>query len=306
MVLMRKNLRRFWARYVRKDSNAPVLLYHSVSACVPRELARGLHNVRPDVFAAHLEWLRRRYRIVFVDEFAVAEDRSGLAAITFDDAYVSVFREAWPVLQELNIPATVFVNGAVMCGSVFWRDKVRCIINAGLVAEFEQVSGALRKRRGQAFYEYSKDPRNDSAVVTELIDTFLSTRAVASDELRFCVNDPDQLVRSPLLSYGNHGQNHFVMSSLSRERQAREIAETQAVLKAVPGITISKVFAVPFGGTRDCNGATHRLIQEAGYLAAAMSRNRLNRKVARRGRISVIERLMPDERPLDVQLGELR
>ncbi len=35
-------------------------------------------------------------------------------AVTFDDGFETVYRHAWPVLQELRIPATVFLNTAYL------------------------------------------------------------------------------------------------------------------------------------------------------------------------------------------------
>src|SRR5436853_7469974 len=45
------------------------------------------------------------------------------AVLTFDDAYLGSLRNAWPVLQRLRLPATVFVVAdAPARGQLYWWD----------------------------------------------------------------------------------------------------------------------------------------------------------------------------------------
>src|SRR5690606_10670234 len=39
---------------------------------------------------------------------------SKVFVVTFDDGYENVYREAWPILKELGVPATVFVATAYL------------------------------------------------------------------------------------------------------------------------------------------------------------------------------------------------
>lgn len=83
-----------------------VLCYHAVSPSWPSELA-----VRPEALREQLESvLAEDYRPVTFSEAALArgaEER--LVAVTFDDAFLSVFEHGRPVLEELGVPATLFV-----------------------------------------------------------------------------------------------------------------------------------------------------------------------------------------------------
>lgn len=81
-----------------------VLCYHATSRSWSSEL-----SVRPDILEQQVRYLlRKRYRgATFSD--AVSARSGKTFAITFDDAYSSVFDNARPLLQALGVPATVFV-----------------------------------------------------------------------------------------------------------------------------------------------------------------------------------------------------
>lgn len=85
-----------------------VLCYHSVSDDWPSPLA-----VPPRRLAEQVGWfLRRGYRPVTFTEAAGGAIPEKVVAVTFDDAYRSIYRLALPVLARLGVPATVFVPTA--------------------------------------------------------------------------------------------------------------------------------------------------------------------------------------------------
>ena len=91
---------------------SPILLYHSV--CPDREYGASPRlNLPPEVFRAHLEYLRRRFVLSPLDR-ALAPPASGPRplAVTFDDGYGDTFRWAWPILRATRTPATVFLTVA--------------------------------------------------------------------------------------------------------------------------------------------------------------------------------------------------
>lgn len=65
-----------------------------------------------------MEWLKANAAVVGLPQLIGSnwpESPSGLVcAVTFDDGYASVFRQAYPVLRELQFPAAVYlVTGAI-------------------------------------------------------------------------------------------------------------------------------------------------------------------------------------------------
>ena len=102
-----------------------VLCHHALSHDWPAAL-----SVRPDRFAEQLELLAARgYRGVTFAEALRGPVRGKTVAVTFDDAFVSVVEHAFPVLQALGMPATIFAvtdfaaSGQALCwdGIDQWR-----------------------------------------------------------------------------------------------------------------------------------------------------------------------------------------
>ena len=93
------------------DDHVVILLYHHVAEGTPAST-----SVAPGSFAAHLRHLREEnYAVLPLDEVLWRLSKGkpfpkNSVAITFDDAYVSVFDEAWPLLREYDFPFTVFVS----------------------------------------------------------------------------------------------------------------------------------------------------------------------------------------------------
>jgi peptidoglycan/xylan/chitin deacetylase (PgdA/CDA1 family) len=86
-------------------SDALVLCYHALSPTWTAAL-----SITPDRLERHLALLSRRgYRGVTFTEAATSPTRGRVAAVTFDDAFASVFDLARPLLERFGMPATVFV-----------------------------------------------------------------------------------------------------------------------------------------------------------------------------------------------------
>ncbi len=286
------------------DRAALVLLYHGAWTTPPTELAGGLHNVPPVVMRSQLAAVGRHFEWVDVDTLAAMSDPRGYAAVTFDDGYRSVFDEALPVFEALDVPITVYLNGAVFEGRVFWRDKVRLVQNRGWVDAFERFADNVPRIPGRRFYRYTKDPGTNSARVDAELDRFLASRAAAPPP-RYCVDDVDDLPRHDLVAYGNHGHHHYVMSSLDAAQQAAEVDRTARLLERLRGGRLSRWFSVPFGDARDFDAATTAVIEAAGYRGVLLSRGRVHDRPRRLHGAGSVERFMPTDSPLAFWPGAL-
>ncbi|MFL5901619.1 MAG: polysaccharide deacetylase family protein [Solirubrobacterales bacterium] len=85
-----------------------ILCYHAVSPSWPTEFA-----IDPRRLEAQVRFLLRRgYRPATLTSAVEGPPQGKTVVVTFDDAYRSVLREGFPVLERLGVPATVFVPSA--------------------------------------------------------------------------------------------------------------------------------------------------------------------------------------------------
>ena len=103
----------------RANGRVGILTYHRITSRVPG-FSAPLHNVEPERFSDQLTGLlKQKFQFLPLSRvLAAAAQGETLPArtvvVTFDDGFSSVYTQAWPVLQRLGIPATVFVNTAYL------------------------------------------------------------------------------------------------------------------------------------------------------------------------------------------------
>lgn len=89
-----------------------ILCYHAVSADWPTEFA-----VSPAQLQSQVRFLiRRGYRPATLSAALDRAPSGKTLVVTFDDAFASVLERAFPVLEALSAPATVFVPTAYVAG----------------------------------------------------------------------------------------------------------------------------------------------------------------------------------------------
>lgn len=121
---------------VGQTQAASVLLYHHVSAKTPKST-----SVTIEQFQQHLELIEQlKLEVVplttITDAIKNNEPVSNnWVAITFDDGYRNVYDNAFPLLQQKNMPFTVFVNPSMVKPSKLYMDwpQIKELSDAGVI-----------------------------------------------------------------------------------------------------------------------------------------------------------------------------
>lgn len=93
------------------NNNAVILLYHHVSNDTPK-----ITSVSPEIFEQQLDYIEQNNFSVWPLEKIIDHINNGMhlpkktLAISFDDAYESIYTEAYPRLKARNMPFTIFVT----------------------------------------------------------------------------------------------------------------------------------------------------------------------------------------------------
>jgi peptidoglycan/xylan/chitin deacetylase (PgdA/CDA1 family) len=91
-----------------------VLMYHRIAARTPG-VPSPTWNVTPDRFRNQMQGLLAKGFKPWPLRKVIEYHRQGQEmpqktfVVTFDDGYEGVYRNAWPILKELHIPATIFI-----------------------------------------------------------------------------------------------------------------------------------------------------------------------------------------------------
>lgn len=93
-----------------------IVMYHSVNQ------TPDAYSVTPAVFRQHLEAIRDHYPVVALKDITshLTGGPTTKVVITFDDAFEDFLTEAYPILLEFGIPATLFVPTGFIGRSNLW------------------------------------------------------------------------------------------------------------------------------------------------------------------------------------------
>jgi peptidoglycan/xylan/chitin deacetylase (PgdA/CDA1 family) len=154
-----------------------ILMYHSIDD------SGSPISLEPACFERHVRWLAAardagRISVVPLAELARAADDAqddrdtrDVVAITFDDAFVSFEREAWPRLAAHGLPATVFVVTGHVGGDNRWGGREDAGIPVLPLLEWEPLA-----RLAEAGAELGCHSRSHANLAT-------AERATIEDEL---------------------------------------------------------------------------------------------------------------------------
>jgi peptidoglycan/xylan/chitin deacetylase (PgdA/CDA1 family) len=285
-------------KLVKKSFN-PILLYHSLGS--KEQFNKNIDHVKLDVLYNQLEYIKKYWKFVSIDEYVNSEKKDGIASITIDDGYKNIIDESLKVFKSLNIPITLLINSSTFKKKIFWRDKVRYLIKKDLVLEFQKNSQIFKKYNINDFYLITKNPKFNSIQVEKEIDQFLYKQNInLNNELKLCFDDKKYLIKDDLIFYGNHTANHYMLSSLSKQEQYDEINDCKNFIDKL-NVNTTKIFGVPFGGENSFNEDTVMILKDLDYKILLKSNNSLDSKSFS----TQINRFMPQNSNIKITLKYL-
>lgn len=207
---------------------------------------------------------------------------SNAVVVTFDDGYENLFRNAWEVLKEKKMPATIFVvTGLSETKAIIWTDVIytmfikyfdrdidlsmhdlqiypKCIDLDERIEAVEQLKTSLKS--------FPEEKRK--AVIMHLLEKYPLREDEYFDELRLLsVGQIMELSKSREIQIASHSHNHPILSTLSPELQADEIEASVEAL-ASWGIPKASIFAYPNGRPQDFDEDTTSILKSNGIAIA--------------------------------------
>lgn len=246
----------------RNKNKVVVLKYHGVMSDKSTVDHGDWRQVKAHEFRAQMAWLKKHYDVCTLDSLLknpVASTTKPRAVITFDNGYANNYHTALPILEEFDLPATIFITtNMIDSKQLFWWDKV-----------FLATYGKMPTDKRRAFEERCK--QLESQALEDYINhEFLPSHNVTqfSDEayeayLPLSHKELVQLAKNKLMTLGSHTHNHEILTQISDEK----IIETlnQSIQSLTPLIGDVHFFAAPNGLYKPQH---IELFKKAGFKAA--------------------------------------
>ena len=260
-------------------SQLMILMYHAIIPS-PLQVADWCF-VDATSFRSQVEYLISHYTVLSLSE-AVVRLTSGrmngpTAVLTFDDGFQNNYDVAFPILQELGIPATIFLTtGLVDTDDTLWF----CRLNRALA---ETGEGAVAWN-GYRFDLSGPGPKARAAsMMKTTLKTFPHPQLLC--ELRSLVqrlgDDPDRPVEigspfrmlsrqaiasmfaSGLIEFGAHSHSHAILRLLAPQARYNEIVRSVTAVSTLTGRACA-LFAYPNGQAQDYATEDITILQSCG------------------------------------------
>jgi peptidoglycan/xylan/chitin deacetylase (PgdA/CDA1 family) len=232
------------------------------------------------LFKCEMEYLATNCKVLPLDE-AVRGLKSGdvperAVVVTFDDGYKDNFDNAFPILKDLCLPASIFLATDVVGSErVLWHDRIFSAFRETKVAWLRSIVDRRRKLSLRSIDEKVAAQREVTKVLFTLDNEerlFWVDRLVRELEVedlkigrKLMLNwDEIRTMQRYNISFGSHTVTHPILSRLSLERSRIEIECSRETIEKHLNTPVT-TFAYPVGRREDFNEDVKRLLRESGY-----------------------------------------
>jgi len=244
-----------------------ILMYHNF--CGPAEALDGCTPA--DMLRQQLVHIKQRYHPVALAELSRALATNAplpprSIVITVDDGYVSFRRWAFPLLQEYQVPATLFVVSDFLdSGEWLWTDKFTCVREAAngranLSGDQGRDAMARLKRLPPAERDQSLDELAQRAGVAIPAHAPAPYALLSWEEL-------EELAHSGLIDIGSHSRTHAILGSIGTDESWQEVSGSRRELERRLGVEVAS-FCYPNGLASDYRPDHIEMVAKAGYRCA--------------------------------------
>jgi len=250
-----------------------------------------LPHVTAPIFRKQMKYLKKNYRVVCLEEMVKNLLESEpipprTVALTFDDEYEDVYKNAFPVLKEYKLPATIFIaTGFVDTDRLPWTDELGFLFKqtdkTDLTLGVGEESITLKWREGDSKFRAFQKLKNLLKTLPE------ENRRRLFEKMKALLNTPDtnpnrilsseqiQIMARAGITFGAHTVNHPILTRIPLDEAKWEIEESKKRLEEILEKEVSG-FCYPNGGADDFNEEVEGVVRRAGYSYACSTVEGLN------------------------------
>jgi peptidoglycan/xylan/chitin deacetylase (PgdA/CDA1 family) len=263
----------------RKNKNISILIYHRVNDDNDQFFSATPTNI----FKRQMEYIRSRFRVLPLEEIVERMKKNDIPdnsiVVTFDDGYLDNYSNAFPILKEFSIPATIFLaTDAIETGRILWHDRV--------FSAFRETKSLHLKAFGVNKRCLSLRNLEEKLYAQDEVLKFL--RTLNNKERYLCIKSLEKVLKVSEnesryrimmnwsevkemhkngISFGGHTITHPILSRLDIDEMKKEIFISKKIIEDHLEVSIES-FAYPNGTAEDFDETTKQLVKDAGYSCA--------------------------------------
>lgn len=200
-------------------------------------------------------------------------------ALTFDDGYKDNFINAAPILEQLQIPYTIFVTSCFpdYTSYLWWYELEDYIIHNDKLTLSNGITYNC-KTKDQKFDSFMEirevilnlDQNNLKSEMKNLFMNYECAENHNISEYSMTWNMVQQIANSKYGTIGAHTKNHVALSKMNDEDALNEILSGKKDLESKIGKTVYHM-AFPYGSAEECGLREYKLAQKAGFKTSVLS-----------------------------------
>jgi peptidoglycan/xylan/chitin deacetylase (PgdA/CDA1 family) len=263
----------------RKTPICQIFIFHRVND----DYDPFLPSVPVAVFRKQMEFLKQNFPIISLDEvasgsYADSGDKYSVA-ITFDDGYRDNFLKAFPVLNKLEMPATIFLaTGYIESGELPWYDQISWAFKlttrprfsladvGGPEAALNQRSEVLQAMGKTLAWLRTIDDEKRRTFIPSIFEE-LGVSAGLSVPNPMLSWDEIKQMSEQKITFGAHTISHPALSRTNGARLETEIVGSKNKIEEALDLP-ARHFAYPFGQPSDVSDEAKKIVQRAGFSSA--------------------------------------
>ena len=228
-----------------RTTGISIFVFHDVSSNKsPFSVRHGL-TVSPDLFRDQVEWITRNFNVIHPDRLLSGDTPKGSAVLTFDDGWAGTFREGFPVLESLGLPALAFLNLEPIQEGSYLASAM-----ADYLGAFEPSFKEFASENGlTAPYHLSLTPESYERYVETHGTTHEENQIIDQGQMADRA-DLDYWDGHDLFRYANHLYNHWNAASLTDSELKLQYNRNEDLLKSYASAL--PLFAYPNGQPGTC------------------------------------------------------
>lgn len=257
-----------------------ILMYHGI---VEKRIGLNYRHIEYQQIREQFIYLKKHFNILSLDDIcsnnrAHASNKKHSIAITFDDGFENNYIYLLPLVEELQIPVTVFV--AASCfeaeDDLLWSDALEMVmflvkpvdIKVGEDMFVKNMNGDfVHSKTGKYIVNHIKELSNTERDAWMLefsekfeVDTIKAKLDPSFWRLMNC-SQIREMSNHPLISIQSHGVNHYNLEFVSSEKLTQELKQSKELLEECTQAPVN-IIAFPDGSYNDI---VKKRAREEGY-----------------------------------------